>query len=428
MTITTRETRDDVVAVESGLTAFDQVNVFFDRAADRVGVDYGMREVLRRPARELTVSVPVRMDDGRIEVFNGYRVQHNSMRGPHKGGTRYHPESDIEEVRALASLMTWKTAVVRIPFGGAKGGVQCDPKTMSESELNRLTRSYTLNVDSLLGPNRDIPAPDMGTNSQTMAWMMDAYGQVHGYTPAVVTGKPVELGGSVGRDSAPGRGAVYVMATAASDLGLTVDDARVAVQGFGQVGMWVARLAHEMGCSITAVSDVTGGIYRESGLDIPGLIAHQRQAGTVSSFPGGDAISNDDLLELECEFLVPAAVASVLHAGNAHRVKASVVVEAANHPVTPDADAVLSSLGVQVLPDILVNAGGVVGSYFEWTQNLYQHQWDEARVNDELDKIMTKAYRDVSEFVKRDGIAYRDAAFAIAVERVSHIANLRGFI
>ena len=416
------------MTAKSELTAFEEVNVFFDRAADRVGVDDGMREVLRRPSRELTVSVPVRMDDGRIEVFNGYRVQHNSMRGPHKGGTRFHPEADIEEIRALASLMTWKTAVVRIPFGGAKGGVQCDPKTMSESELNRLTRGYTLNVGDLLGPNRDIPAPDMGTNSQTMAWMMDAYGQVHGYTPAVVTGKPVELGGSVGRDSAPGRGAVYVMAEAAADLGLTVDDARLAVQGFGQVGMWVARLAYEMGCSITAVSDVTGGIYREAGLDIPGVIAHQRKAGTVSGFPGSDAISNDDLLGLECEFLVPAAISSVLHAGNAHRVKAKVVAEAANHPVTPDADAVLVDLGVQVLPDILVNAGGVVGSYFEWTQNLYQHQWDEARVNDELDKIMTRAYRDVSELVKRDGIAYRDAAFAIAVERVSHIADLRGFI
>ena len=414
--------------MERELTAFDQVNVFFDRAADRVGIDDGMREMLRRPARELAVSVPVRMDDGRIEVFNGYRVQHNSMRGPHKGGTRYHPEADIEKVRALASLMTWKTAVVRIPFGGAKGGVQCDPKTMSEAELNRLTRGYTLNVESLLGPNRDIPAPDMGTNSQTMAWMMDAYGQVHGYTPAVVTGKPVELGGSVGRDSAPGRGAVYVMAAAASDLGLSVEGARLAVQGFGQVGMWAARLAYEMGCSVTAVSDVTGGVYREAGLDIPALIAYQQETGTVSGFPGGDSITNDELLELDCDFLAPAAVSSVLHAGNAHRVKAKVVVEAANHPVTPDGDAVLADLGVQVLPDILVNAGGVVGSYFEWTQNLYQHQWDEVRVNDELDKIMTKAYGDVSELVKRDGIGYRDAAFAIAVERVSHIADLRGSI
>ena len=428
MTTTTLESRDAAVAAESRLTIYDQVNVFFDRAADRVGVDDGMREVLRRPARELTVSVPVRMDDGGIEVFNGYRVQHNSLRGPHKGGTRYHPEADLQDVRALASLMTWKTAVVRIPFGGAKGGVQCDPKTMSETELNRLTRGYTMNVGSLLGPNRDIPAPDMGTDSQTMAWMMDAYGQVHGYTPAVVTGKPVELGGSVGRDSAPGRGAVYVMAEAAEDLGLAVEGARVAVQGFGQVGMWVARLAHAIGCRITAVSDVTGGVHRESGLDVPALIAHQREAGAVSGFPGGDAMTNDELLELDCDFLAPAAVSSVLHAGNAHRVRASVVVEAANHPVTPAADAVLADRGVQVLPDILVNAGGVVGSYFEWTQNLYQHQWDEERVNDELDKIMTRAYRDVSELVQRDGISYRDAAFAIGVERVSHIADLRGFI
>jgi glutamate dehydrogenase (NAD(P)+) len=284
---------------------FDDVNVFFDRAADRAGIYDGMRELLRRPWRELQVAVPVRMDDDRIEVFTGYRVQHNATRGPYKGGTRYHPQADIEEVRALASLMTWKNALVRIPFGGANGGVQCDPRTMSEGELNRLTRRYTMNIEYLLGPNRDIPAPDMGTNSQTMAWMMDAYGQIHGYTPAVVTGKPVELGGSVGRDSAPGRGAVYVMAESARDLRLTVDSARVVVQGFGQVGMWVARLVGEMGCKVTAVSDVGGGIYNESGLDVAELIAHHGEAGTVAGFGGADAIGNDELLELDCEFLAP---------------------------------------------------------------------------------------------------------------------------
>ena len=412
----------------TGTSAFQQVNVFFDRAADRLGLDDGVRELLRRPWRELRVSVPVRMDDGRIEVFTGYRVQHNGARGPYKGGTRYHPEADQEEVRALASLMTWKNALVDIPYGGAKGGVQCDPKTMSEGELNRMTRRYTANIEHLLGVNRDIPAPDMGTNSQTMAWMMDAYGLIHGYTPGIVTGKPVELGGSVGREAAPGRGAVYVMVEAAKDLGVSTDGARIVVQGFGQVGMWVARLAREMGCRVTAVSDVQGGIYDESGLDIDMLVEHQREAGTVTGFSGAEAVTNEQLLELECDFLVPAAVSSVIHEGNVARIRAKVVVEAANHPVTPEADRVLSDRGVHVLPDILVNAGGVVGSYFEWTQNLYQHQWEESRFNEELNKIMTRAYRAVREMVEGERISYREAAFAIGVGRVAHVAQLRGFI
>jgi glutamate dehydrogenase (NAD(P)+) len=410
------------------MSPFDEVNVFFDRAADRLRLDDGMREMLRRPWRELRVSVPVRMDDGRIEVFTGYRIQHNAARGPYKGGTRYHPLADQEEVRALASLMTWKTAVVRIPFGGAKGGVQCDPKTMSEGELNRLTRRYTTNIEHLLGPNRDIPAPDMGTNSQTMAWMMDAYGQIHGYTPAVVTGKPVELGGSVGRDSSPGRGVVYVMAEAAKDLGLNVEGARIVIQGFGQVGMWVARLLAEMDCTIIAVSDVQGGVYREGGIDIDQLLEHHGEAGTVTGLKGTDAVTNEEMLELDCDFLVPAAVNGVIHRDNAPRVRAAVIVEAANHPLTPEADEILTDRGVHVLPDILVNAGGVVGSYFEWTQNLYQHQWDETRVSDELSKIMTRAYRDVREMVEREEITYREAAFAIGVARVVHVAELRGFI
>ncbi len=241
------------MTVSAPMTAFEEVNVFFDRAADRLELDDGLRELLRTPWRELRVAVPVRMDDGRIEVFTGYRIQHNGARGPYKGGTRYHPQADQEEIRALASLMTWKNALVDIPFGGAKGGVQCDPRTMSEDELNRLTRRYTSNIEHFLGINRDIPAPDMGTNSQTMAWMMDAYGLIHGYTPGIVTGKPVELGGSVGRDAAPGRGAIYVMVEAARDFGMSTEDASVVIQGFGQVGMWIARLAHEMGCRVLVV-------------------------------------------------------------------------------------------------------------------------------------------------------------------------------
>lgn len=410
------------------MNAFDEVNLFFDRAADRLNLDDGTRELLRKPWRELTVSVPVRMDDGSIRVFNGYRIQHNAARGPYKGGTRYHPRADVNEVRALASLMTWKTAVVDIPFGGGKGGVQCDPDEMSESERNRMTRRYTANIHHLLGVNRDIPAPDMGTDSQTMAWMMDAYGAIAGYTPGIVTGKPIELGGSVGRDAAPGRGAIYVMNEAARDLGFSVSGARVVVQGFGQVGSWAARIAHEMGCKIIAVSDVEGGIYRADGLDVSGVVDHYRQSSRVVGFPGADTITNAELLELDCDVLVPAAIESVIHAGNADRIRATLVVEAANHPVTPEGDAILSDRGVHVLPDILVNAGGVVGSYFEWTQNLYQHKWDEDEVNAELHKIMTSAYRAVWEAAQREQVTFREAAFLLGVGRVHHVAKLRGFV
>ena len=410
------------------MNAFDEVNLFFDRAADRLGLDDGTRDLLRKPWRELTVSVPVRMDDGSIRVFNGYRIQHNAARGPYKGGTRYHPRADIDEIRALASLMTWKTAVANIPFGGGKGGIQCDPGAMSESELNRMTRRYTANIHHLLGVNRDIPAPDMGTNSQTMAWMMDAYGAIAGYTPGIVTGKPIELGGSVGRDAAPGRGAVYVMDEAARDLGLDIAGARVAVQGFGQVGSWVARAAHEMGCKIIAVSTVEGGIYSPAGLDIPGVVEHHRQCSGFAGFPGADTVTNAELLELDCDVLIPAAIESVIHRDNAGRIRARVVVEAANHPVTPEGDSILNDRGVLVLPDILVNAGGVVGSYFEWTQNLYQHKWDEGEVNAELRKIMSDAYRSVWEVVRRERVTFREAAFLVGVGRVHHVAKLRGFV
>lgn len=410
------------------MNAFDEVNLFFDRAADRLRLDDGMRDLLRKPWRELTVSVPVRMDDGALRVLDGYRIQHNAARGPYKGGTRFHPQADIDEVRALASLMTWKTAVVDIPFGGAKGGVQCDPGSMSESELNRLTRRYTANIAHLLGVNRDIPAPDMGTNSQTMAWMMDAYGAIEGYTPGIVTGKPIELGGSVGRDAAPGRGAMYVMAEAAKDVGLAVDGARVVVQGFGQVGSWAARAAYGMGCKVIAVSGIEGGIYDPGGLDIPRVEEHYREGSRLTDFPGADAVSNAELLEIDCDALVPAAVEGVIRDGNADRIKAAVVVEAANHPVTPEGDAILNERGVYVLPDILVNAGGVVGSYFEWTQNLYQHKWDEDEVNAELHKIMTNAYRAVWDVVQREGVTFREAAFLLGVGRVHHATELRGFV
>ena len=410
------------------MSTFDEVNVFFDRAADRLGMADGVREMLRSPWRELRVTVPVRMDNGEIEVFTGYRIQHNGARGPYKGGVRFHPDADVEEVRALASLMTWKTALVEIPFGGAKGGVQCDPLTMSNGELNRLTRRYTQNIEHLLGVNRDIPAPDLGTNAQTMAWMMDAYGQIHGHTPGIVTGKPVELGGSVGRDSATGRGAIYVTTEMAKDMNMDPAGARIVVQGFGQVGSWAARIAAEQGCTVIAVSDVDGGTFNSQGLDVEALLKLKDEGGSVQNFKGGESISNNDLLELDCDILIPAAIDRVIHADNAPRVKAKVIIEAANHPLTPEADDILNDRGIRIVPDILVNAGGVVVSYFEWTQNLYQHTWDMDRVNDELSKIMTRAFTSVKDRVQAEGVTYREAAFLIGLERVAHVAELRGFI
>ncbi len=410
------------------LTPFEEVNLFFDQAAESLGLSDGHREMLRRPWRELHVQVPVRMDDGHIKVFTGYRVQHNGARGPYKGGIRYHPEADVDEVRALASLMTWKTALMNLPFGGAKGGVQVDPRELSVEELNRLTRRYTLNIVHLLAPNRDIPAPDLGTNAQTMAWMMDAYGQLHGHSPACVTGKPVEIGGSLGRDSATGRGVAYLINQSASDMNMNPDGARIVIQGFGNVGSWTARLLQEYGCQVIGVSGVRGGVYNSKGLDIPALLEHQRESGGVPGFAGGEDITNDDLLELECEVLVPAAIGNVLTAENAPKLRTKLVVEAANHPTTPEADDILAERGIQVMPDILVNAGGVIVSYFEWTQNLQEFRWEESRVNEELLKIMDLGYQAVREKAASQSITHRQAAFQIGVERVARAVELRGFV
>ena len=410
------------------MTAFDEVNLFFDQASERLELSDGLREMLRRPWRELQVQVPVRMGDGRIEVFTGYRVQHNGARGPYKGGVRFHPEADLDEVRALAALMTWKTALVGLPFGGAKGAVLCDPSQLSEGELNRLTRRYTLNIEHLIGPNRDIPAPDMGTNAQTMAWMMDAYGQLHGYMPGVVTGKPVELGGSLGREAATGRGVGYLLMEAAKDLEIEPRGARIVVQGFGNVGSWAVRLLHDFGCRVVAVSGIRGGVYNAKGLDIAALLEHYRATRAVPGFPGGETITNAELLELDCEVLVPAAIGNVITAENAPRIKARAVLEAANHPTTPEADDLLADRGVRVLPDILVNAGGVTVSYFEWAQNIQRFHWEEDRVNEELHKTMVQAYQEVRNRVVSEGLTYRQAAFDIGVQRVAHAVELRGFL
>ena len=410
------------------MTSFEAVTWFFDQAAERVRCDDEMRELLRRPWRELTVAVPIRLDNGKLKLFTGYRVQHNGARGPYKGGIRYHPKSGLDEVRALASLMTWKNALAGIPYGGAKGGVTCDPRELSTAELNRLTRRFTQNIAHIIGETRDIPAPDMGTDAQTMAWMMDAYGQMFGHTPAIVTGKPVELGGSYGRDAGPGRGLVYCLEEWARLTDYSLQGSRVLIQGFGQVGSWVARLIGSLGCTVVGVSDISGGLFNPRGLDIPKLMEHVGQSGTIAGFQGVEEVSGEEFLQLPCDILVPAAIEGVIHSRNADKIQASVVVEAANHPTTPVGDIILRDRGITLMPDILVNAGGVVVSYFEWAQNIQQFRWEEERVNKELEKIVKGATREVVKLSDREGISLREAAFYIGVERVSRAIELRGFV
>jgi len=410
------------------MTPFEAVTFFFNEVADLVGLDDATRAVLSGTYREIRVQIPLQRDDGSVTPFWGYRVQHNGARGPYKGGVRYHPHADLEEVRALAALMTWKTALVDVPFGGAKGGVQVDPAELSAREMERLTRRYMSQVSYIVGVYRDIMAPDVNTNAQTMAWMMDAYGQRAGHTPAIVTGKPVALGGSLGREAATGRGAVMVTNAAVGDLGRSPEDMTVAIQGFGNVGSWTARLAAECGYRVVAVSDVLGGITAEKGLDVEALTAHVREAGTVVGFEGAEPLDNTELLELDVDVLVPAALGGVITSTNADRIAATLVVEAANAPVTPLADRILAERGVTVLPDILANAGGVTVSYFEWTQNIQQFSWTEERVNTELGNHMRSAYAQVRDRAKAQDTDLRHAAFAIAVDRVATAAHLRGYV
>jgi glutamate dehydrogenase (NAD(P)+) len=422
MTTATVDTQEDELSPSQGVLSF-----VFD-SATRLRLEPEVVELLRTSWREMRSQVPVRMDDRSLKIFEGYRVQHNGARGPYKGGLRYHPRADLDEVRALAMLMTYKCALLDLPFGGAKGGVMCDPTRMSETELNRLTRAYTQHVHMILGINRDIPAPDMGTNAQTMAWMMDAYGQMHGYTPGIVTGKPVELGGSFGRDQATGRGTAVCMREFARKEGVAPQDIRVAVQGYGNVGSWTCRIASEYGFKIVAVTDVKGGIANPAGLDIAALDRWFAVAGSVAGFDGGEPITNDDVLGFDCDYLVPAAIGEVITAKNASGVRARVVVEAANHPVTPGGDRILAANGVQVLPDLQVNAGGVTVSYFEWTQNIQQFRWPLERVNSELDARMTACFTELLARAAKDGTRFRQAAFDIGIERVARVIRLRGFV
>ena len=410
------------------MTAFESVTWFFDQAASYLKLEEELQQLMRHAWRELTVEVPIRLDNGRLKVFMGFRVQHNGARGPYKGGIRFHPKADLDEVRALAALMTWKTAIVDIPYGGAKGGVVCDPRELSRAELNRITRRYTQNISHILGINRDIPAPDLGTNAQTMAWIMDAYGQLHGYSPAIVTGKPIDLGGSYGREAAPGQGLVYCLEEWARLTNFPLTGARVAIQGFGQVGSSVARLIRQLGCTVIAVSDIAGGIHNQFGLDIPNLLDYVKDHRGVSGFTGGEPIMGDDLLELPCDVLIPAAIEGVVHVGNADRINAKVIVEAANHPTTPAANSLLQQRGVTMLPDVLINAGGVVVSYFEWAQNIQQFRWEEQRVNQELETTMKRATREIIENARENNLSLRESAFVIGVGRVAQAIQLRGFV
>jgi len=414
--------------MSTDLSATQAVNAYFDEAAALVHLDDELYDVLKSSYREVTVQVPVRLDSGGLLVARGYRVQHNGARGPYKGGLRYHPTADLDEVRALASLMTWKTALLDLPFGGAKGGIEVDPTPLSARELEQMTRRFTQSIAHVLGVYRDIPAPDVNTDAQTMAWMMDAYSSRAGYSPASVTGKPVELGGAAGREAATGRGVVYVLDAACRRWGIPLTDLRVAIQGFGNVGSWCATELAARGVKVVAVSDVAGGVHRPGGLDVATLVNLVRSGRSVTEAPDVDHISNEELLAIECDVLVPAALGKVIRGDNADTVRARIVAEAANYPVTPLGDKVLADKGVRVLPDILTNGGGVTGSYFEWSMNIQQFSWTEERFNEELSRRLCKAFEHTADLADECGASLRTASFAVAIERVARAARLRGYV
>ena len=398
-----------------------------DRTAERLQLDQGVHERLRHPRRALVVSIPIRMDDGTTGVFTGYRVHHNNVLGPTKGGLRYAPDVDLGEVSALAMLMSWKCALMQLPYGGAKGGVRVDPRKLSLQEKENLTRRYTAEIILFIGPDLDIPAPDMGTDEQTMAWMMDTYSMTQGRTvPGVVTGKPLIVGGSAGRREATGRGIVYALYQAARHLGQELKGRKVVVQGFGNVGGVAARLLWREGCVIEGVSDVKGGIWNPHGIDIRQLEAHVASTGGVAGFPGTEPVSNEEILTQPCDVLIPAAVGSVIHQSNADRIKATIIAEGANGPTTPEADVILRDRGVTVIPDILANAGGVVVSYFEWVQGLQYYFWRESEITSRLQEVMTRAFNRVWALASKEGTDLRTAALMEGVRRVAEGYKVRG--
>lgn len=418
-----------VVMAGKERSAFEMARSYFDRIADRLNLDEGIRNILRHPIRELTVNFPVIMDDGSIRIFTGYRVHHSLHRGPAKGGIRYSPHVSLDEVRALAMWMTWKTAVVNLPFGGAKGGVKVNIKEVSDRELERITRRYTAEISILIGPDKDIPAPDMGTNPRVMGWIMDTYSMQSGYSvPGVVTGKPLSIGGSEGRLEATGRGCMYATVLAAKKIQMNLHNARVSVQGFGNVGSVTARLLDEIGCRVIAASDAEGGIYNPKGLEMKRLVEFKggQRSASVGDFPEGERIGPADVLELDCDILVPAAMENQIREDNAGKVKARLLIEGANGPTTPEAHEILLDRGVFIVPDILANAGGVIVSYLEWVQNLQEFRWKEAAVNAQLRATMEEAFHEVSDLADREKTDMRTAAYLLAVSRVARAFQDRG--
>ncbi|KAI4324891.1 hypothetical protein MLD38_030335 [Melastoma candidum] len=409
------------------MNALAATNRNFRHSARILGLDSKLERSLLIPFREIKVECSIPKDDGSLATYVGFRVQHDNARGPMKGGIRYHPEVDPDEVNALAQLMTWKTAVADIPYGGAKGGIGCNPKDLSLSELERLTRVFTQKIHDLIGIHTDVPAPDMGTNPQTMAWILDEYSKFYGHSPAVVTGKPIDLGGSLGRDAATGRGCVFATEALLAEYGKSINNLKFAIQGFGNVGSWVARLIHKRGGKVVAVSDITGAVKNPNGLNIPELLAHKEKTGSLEGFHGGDDMDTTELLVHKCDVLIPCALGGVLNRDNAANVKAKFIIEAANHPTDPEADEILSKKGVVILPDIYANSGGVTVSYFEWVQNIQGFMWDEEKVNAELKKYMTRGFNNIKDTCKTHDCNLRMGAFALGVSRVARATLLRGW-
>ncbi len=416
-----------ILSLEQETNPWEAQAARFDVAAKKLNLDPGIWKILRYPTREIIVHIPVAMDDGSIEVFTGYRVQHSMARGPAKGGIRYAPDVSLDEVRALASWMTWKCAVVNIPFGGAKGGVICDPKHMSQGELERMTRRYTAELIPFIGPEKDVPAPDMNTNEQTMAWIMDTYSMHVGQTStAVVTGKPVNLGGSRGRREATGRGISVCCDEALKYLGMTIEGCRVIIQGFGNVGANAANLLYRKGYTIIGIAEYDGALVNEQGIDIPGLMEHRAKAGTINGFAKAEACDKDELITRRCEILIPAATENVISSLNADKLRCTILCEGANGPTTTVADDILAEKKVFVVPDILANAGGVTASYFEWVQDRMGYFWTEAEVNQRLDAIMTESFKDVVAYAESHGVNNRIAAYMLAIDRVAYTTKQRG--
>ncbi len=425
-----RAANEAASAQPAEITNYEIVSHYFDEAADRLDIRDDIATVLKTSYREVQVQIPIRLSDDRVHVFSGFRVQHNGARGPYKGGVRFHPEVVLDVVRALASLMTWKTAIVGLPFGGAKGGVNCPAQDLTPAELQKIARSFMDKIEKVLGPTRDIPAPDVGTNAQTMAWMMDEYGKLHGHSPACVTGKPIALEGSYGREAATGRGVVYLLERAAKTAGVKLNGARVVVQGYGNVGSHAGRIMQGLGCKLVAVSDAHGAIRSDAGIDAEALSEHARDGGKVPDFAGDgvEALEPDEFMCTSCDVFIPAALGGMIHEGNADSLDCRLLIEGANSPTTPHADEILAGNGVQVVPDVLANAGGVIVSYFEWVQNLQHFRWDEDEVNEKLSDIMRRAYGEVSDRAERDSSTPRVAAYALGIERVLEAAHTRGYV